>query len=125
MDNSRLPQIYETLKQELLSISSNFNEIRELPGRIDLVSKRDLVIDGRKRKEIWFCGLIIQSSYVGFYYMPVYARPELKNVFSPKLLKHLKGKSCFHIKELDSELLTDIRSSLQTGIKIYKDLGWI
>jgi len=37
---------------------------------------KDLVIAGRKCKEVFFAGLIIQKSYVGFYFMPVYTDAE-------------------------------------------------
>ena len=71
----------------------------------DLWSIKDLVIEGRKRKEVYFAGLIIQKSYVGFHFMPVFAEAHLKPVFAPELLELLKGKSCFHFKKLDPALL--------------------
>jgi hypothetical protein len=57
--------------------------------------------------------------------MPVYAEPEMKTVFDPKFLKLLKGKSCFHIKKLDEELLSMIESALAEGYKLYKEKGWV
>jgi len=91
----------------------------------DLWSIKDLVIDGRKRKEVYLAGLIIQKSYVGFYYMPIYANPELKTVFAPDFLKLLKGKSCFHIKKLDDNLKEQIRAALKIGYENYQKNGWI
>ncbi len=90
----------------------------------DLWSIKDLIIDGRKRKEVYFAGLIIQKSYVGFYYMPIYVHTELRTAFEPELLKLLKGKSCFHIKANDPVLLEQIRTALQIGFKIYQQNGW-
>jgi hypothetical protein len=69
--------------------------------------------------------LIIQKGYVGFYFMLVYAETDLKLVFAPKLLKLLKGKSCFHIKKLTPELLDQIRSALQVGYAAYQARGWV
>ena len=91
----------------------------------DLWSINDVEIAGRKRKEVYFAGLIIQSTYVGFYYMPVYGQPELKKVFKKELLSILKGKSCFHIKKLDKTLVAQIREALDIGYKIYKKIGWV
>ena len=93
--------------------------------RYDLWSFKDLEIAGRKRKEVYFAGLIIQSSYVGFYYMPIYTDVSLKDVFKPELLKLLKGKSCFHVKKLDKELESQIAFALEKGYKLYKKRGWI
>ncbi len=91
----------------------------------DLWSVKDLVIEGRKRKEVYFAGLIIQGGYVGFYFMPVYAETELKPVFAPELLKLLKGKSCFHIKRLTPELLAQIEAALRIGYEMYQERGWV
>ncbi|MNL75547.1 hypothetical protein D3C87_2013720 [compost metagenome] len=68
---------------------------------------------------------MIKKGHVGFYYMPVYAEPEMKKVFDPILLKLLKGKSCFHIKKLDDELLAHIESALAEGYRLYKEKGWV
>ena len=57
--------------------------------------------------------------------MPIYADSELKDVFDPELLKLLKGKSCFHIKELDAKLENQIRKALKVGFKLYKTRGWV
>lgn len=93
--------------------------------RFDLWSKKDLVIDGRKRTEVYFAGVIIQKSYVGVYYMPVYTSPEMKKLFAPELLALLKGKSCFHIKTLDRRLLAQVKAVLAAGFKLYKKRGWV
>jgi hypothetical protein len=82
-------------------------------------------IDGRKKKEVYFAGLIIQSKWVGLYYMPIYSDKGLKGVFKPELLKLLKGKSCFRINELDEELTRQIEDALEIGFNLYKQRGWI
>ena len=82
-------------------------------------------IAGRKKKEVYFAGLIIQSKWVGLYYMPIYTDASLADVFKPELLKLLKGKSCFRIKELDEELEAQIEDALQKGYELYKQRGWI
>ena len=94
-------------------------------ARYELWSRRDVVIEGRTRSEIFFASVIIQKDYVGFYFMPVYADTRLKSVFKPELLQPLKGKSCFHLKVLDRELTSQIRSALAVGFAMYKKRGWV
>ena len=120
-----LQTVFDQLSPLLLEYQPPLQPKRNEPGYLDLWSIKDLVIEGRKRKEVFFAGLIIQKSYVGFYYMPVYAEPEVKQLFKPELLKLLKGKSCFHIKKLTPELLDQIESALQAGYVLYKQRGWI
>ena len=120
-----LDAIFNQIKEELLAYRPPFSSKMDDESHFDLWSVKDLMIEGRKRKEVYFAGLIIQKTYVGFYYMPVYAEPEVKEFFKPELLSRLKGKSCFHIHKLDSILLEQIKEALQTGFQAYKERGWI
>lgn len=95
------------------------------PRRYELWSAKHVEIAGRRRSEVFFAAAIIRKSYVGFYFMPVYAAPEMKQVFPPELLALLKGKSCFHINVLDVHLRAQIKSALAKGFCLYKDRGWV
>lgn len=97
----------------------------DLDSKYDLWSEKNVEIEGKKRKEVYFGGLIIQSRHVGFYFMPVYTDTLLKEVFAPELLKLLKGKSCFHIKKLDKQLEKQISDALKKGYQLYQKRGWI
>lgn len=120
-----LQTVFDQLRSLLVKYQPPFQSKRDEPGYFDLWSIKELVIDGRKRKEIFFAGIIIQKSYVGFYYMPVYAEPVVKQFFKPELLKLLKGKSCFYIRKVDADLLKQIEDSLAFGFEMYKQRGWV
>jgi hypothetical protein len=119
-----LRPMFDTLKLLLQKYQPPLVPKVETDSTYDLWSFRPLVIEGRKRSEIFFAGLMIQKSYVGFYFMPVYVQPEIKEIFAPELLNLLKGKSCFHIKSLTPELLTSIEASLKAGFACYQARGW-
>ena len=127
MEQKELVAIFNELK----SVLKTYEEKGALKPKFDLDSKydlwsfKDVEIDGRKKKEIYFAGLIIQSDYVGFYYMPIYADVKLHNVFDPDLLKLLKDKSCFHIRKLDPIVVRQIKRALNTGYDLYEKRGWI
>jgi len=120
-----LHAIFAALKKELTAYQPPLQPKNDTERYYDLWSFKDLVIEGRKRKEVFFAGNIIQKDYVGFYFMPVYAEPEVKMLFKPELLRLLKGKSCFHIKVLDEELLGHIRQALADGFALYQKRGWV
>jgi len=119
-----LKPMFDTLKLLLQKYQPPLSPKVENETSYDLWSFRPVEIDGRKRTEVFFAALIIQKSYVGFYFMPVYAEPEMKNLFAPELLKLLKGKSCFHVKSLTPELLTQIEAALKAGFALYRERGW-
>lgn len=120
-----LQAVFEALKPLLQAYAPPLTPRVDAPTRYELWSVKPLVIEGRKRKEVFFASLIIQKSYVGFYFMPVYVETELKTVFQPELLRLLKGKSCFHIKKLDSALLGQIEAALKMGFELYQQRGWV
>ncbi len=93
-----LTEIFKELKELMKKYENPMVSKMDLDSRYELWSVKDLVIEGRKRKEVYFGGLIIQSNYVGFHFMPVYVESDIKTMFNENLLKLLKGKSCFHIK---------------------------
>ena len=87
-------------------------------------SPKEAIRHGRKYPETYFAGVIGQKAYVGFYFMPVQAQ-EQSRIFAPELLALLKGKSCFHFKRLDAELLGHVRAALDGGFALYRERGWI
>jgi hypothetical protein len=97
----------------------------DIEGKYDLWSEKKILAFGREYDAMSFATIIIQTGYVGFYYMPVYTNPDLKKVFKPELLKLLKGKACFHVKSLDPELEKQIKDALEKGYKCYKDRDWV
>ena len=117
--------IFQEIKKLLTRFEPPLVAKSDSDSRYELWSIKEVTIAGRKRTEVYFAGLIIQSNYVGFYYMPVYIDTQMKKVFKRELLSTLKGKSCFHIKKLDKTLLKQIRESLDIGYKLYKKNGWV
>ncbi len=130
-----LIKIYKRLKKILKKYENSLTPKMDLDSKYDLWSFKEIEIEGRRRGEVFFAGLIIQSTYVGFYFMPIYTDlpqhscevtgTSLKDFFKPDLLKLLKGKSCFHIKSLDDKLEKQIDAALKKGYALYKKSGWV
>ena len=95
----------------------------DVEGRYELWSPGPVAVDAGREKDVFFAGLIIQSSYVGFYFMPLAADEDRGSVFEPELLGLLK--SCFHVKRLDDRLLAQISAALDRGRDIWAQRGWI
>lgn len=121
-----LAPIFENIKKLLLPYAKGTITITGGDGgQMSLVSKKAVEIEGRKKPELWFAGLLVQKGYVGFYFMPVYTSSEMKSLFEPELLKCLKGKSCFHIKKDDPVIYSQIADALKKGYEVYKQNGWV
>ncbi len=120
-----LKTLFDSLKPLLQKYNPPLAPKTDNDTTYDLWSFRPVEIEGRRKKEIFFAALIIQKAYVGFYFMPVYAEPEMKKIFAPALLKLLKGKSCFHVKSLTPALCRQIESALAAGFALYRERGWV
>lgn len=119
-------EIFQTIRASLQPYAvMGFDNRVNSETTYDLWSNKNVVIEGKKRDEVFFASVVIQKGHVGFYFMPVYAEPDLKTVFDENLLKLLKGKSCFHLKALDEVLLSQIEDALAEGFKIYKEKAWV
>ncbi len=125
MDQQELVLIFQKIKKLMKKYEGKLQPKFDLDSKYDLWSFKDIEIDGRKRREVYFAGLIIQSSYVGFYFMPIYTETKLQKVFGKDLLSLLKGKSCFHVKKIDKNLEKQIEKALSTGYQLYEKRGWV
>lgn len=122
-----LIEIFQTIRAVLQPYTAlGFSNRINSESTFDLWSDKEVFFAGKKRNEVYFAAVMIRKAYVGFYFMPVYAEPEeMKKIFDPTLLKLLKGKSCFHVKKLDDELLAHIESALAEGYRLYKEKAWV
>jgi len=119
-----LDPVFEELKAMLARHSKPFT-VREgtVKNKRDyhLILAKQVVIDGRPRKELWFASIIQQKDSVGFYFTP----PGVKDKLSPALLAHLDGKSCFHFKSLTPALKKDVEAALKLGLDAYRKQKWL
>jgi hypothetical protein len=125
MEQGELVEVFRELRGMLKEYEGKLRPKFDLEGRYDLWSFKDVEIAGRRRREVSFATIIIQSSYVGLYYMPIYIDTELADVFGPELLSTLKGKSCFHVRRLDPELREQVERALRIGYELYERRGWV
>jgi hypothetical protein len=118
--------IFNELRKLLAAYSPPYQPRMQTDHAFDLWAEGDYEAFDKKRKEIFFASAIVQSDYVGFYFMPIYSDVEsVKQLIPPRLLKMLKGKSCFHINDWDDELAVQIRTVLKSGYAIYQARGWL
>jgi hypothetical protein len=123
--NEDLLPLFAEVKELLNPYVQRLTVRKDEPGYFDLWSEKDIVVDGRRRTDVYFCGVVIQKAHVGFYFMPLYADDDLSSVFGPDLLATLRGRSCFHLKRMTPELRHQIVDALEAGWRLYEDRGWV
>lgn len=126
LTQEELLAIFEAVKKEVKPYEKGTVKARiDIQGKYDLWSEKPVEAFGRKYPAMAFASVILQSGYVGFYFMPVYGSDKVKETIPAELLKTLKGKACFHIKTTDKDLMKQIKQALKTGYDAYKKQGWV
>lgn len=121
-----LVPIFQQLKKLIgIYAKGHLIERDDKPGQYSVWSDKTVEAAGRIWDDIYFAGILVQKGYVGLYFMPVYADPSLKAQIHPQLLKCLKGKSCFHIRKNDPELMQQIKEALKIGYEDFTRKGWV
>lgn len=120
-----LTEVYQPIRKLLYKYSLGLLVREEIDNRFELMGDRKVRFIGRDYETMFFASAVIQKSFVGFYFFPIYTHPShFKNLSDP-LRKCLKGKSCFHIKKTDENLLIQIEEILDEGFSLYKREGFI
>ncbi len=116
---------FDKIKKMFQKYIPPLSVMMDTPERYDLYSEKDVELNGKKYKEIYFGSVILNSKYTGFYFMPVYIFPELLNDIPETLKKLQTGKSCFHIKKYDGEIFNDIRKLMDAGFEMFKKKNYV
>ena len=111
--------LIDILKEHLgvLKITADEKDKFEVSGTIE-------AMQGKKKVDgIYFATIVPKPKDIRFYFFPTYSHKEELGELSPDLKKCLKGKSCFHIKQLDKALEDDLRKLVADAIVLYQKDG--
>lgn len=118
-------EIFLKLKKLLSPYGRFLKVIKSSENVYELFTAKKAVIGKKVFERMFFASIVIRGGFVGFYFFPVYTHKSRFKTLPVRLKKCLKGKSCFHIKELDMELERQIKDIVKKGFLLYKKAGWV
>ena len=121
METSNFQQIFARIRKQLLPFGKMMEVRVDKEGAYQLYILGDVEISGRKFKECYFAGAVIQKTMVAFYFFPIYSHPAAFTV-PAAIQKNCKGKSCFNFKKLDDVQEKAIAALLKDGAAFYKGI---
>jgi hypothetical protein len=87
--------------------------------RYELIFDSPFQFTGKTYPRLYFSAVSVEKNYVTLHFFPVYSHPRQFDDLPERLRKTLKGKSCFNFKELDEQLIGDIKHMLNRGFELY------
>ncbi len=119
METTDFKEIFARIKKQMLPYSKKMDVRVDKDSVYHLYIIKDIELAGRKYKEIYFGGVLVQKTMVAFYFFPIYSHPTAFVIPAP-IKKNLKGKSCFNFKKLDDVQEKAIAALLKEGLDLYK-----
>ncbi|MFP4471248.1 MAG: hypothetical protein ACLFPE_11215 [Bacteroidales bacterium] len=117
-------QIMQKLRELLLEQVPPLKVRKDDETGFEVAGTKEAMQGKKKVDGFYFASLEPKPKDVRMYFFPVYTDPGAF-IISDKLQKMLKGKSCFHIKDLDEDLVFEIRGMMARGVAVYLEKGLI
>ena len=114
-------QLVALLKEYLgpLRVRKETYENFEVCGTIEAMQGKQKV-DG-----YYFASVVPKAKDVRLYFFPVYTHKEQIGSLSDSWQKALKGKSCFHVKKLDENMIRELKDLIGRSVALYQADGLI
>lgn len=101
-----------------LKIAKSSEAMVEYSGTIEVMQGK------QKVQGHYFSSVMLKDKDVRFYFIPIYMHPEAFQLSIP-LQKMLKGKSCFHLKQVDDVVMKELSQLIRLGLELLKKDGLI
>jgi len=114
-------ETFEALKAVLVAQSDGMQVTEDGPNGYAVYTGRPIELAGRHLPNAFFASVKEAKNDTALYFFPIYSHPKRFADLPAPLRKKLTGKSCFHIKTADPELLDAVAAMLARGREIYSD----
>jgi hypothetical protein len=96
------------------------------PTQLEVAGTIEAMQGKQKVDGFYFATVIPKPKDIRLYFFPIYTHTaEFEGKLSPALRKCLKGKSCFHIKNISSDQALEIENMIRLGVDLYRKDGLI
>lgn len=119
-----LDHIEAWLRSSLKELGAPLQVRKESENGIEVAGTKRVMQGKQEVDGFYFASTVRKPKDIRLYFFPIYTDPDLYEL-SEGLKKMLKGKSCFHIKQLDDDLKAELRDMLERGKKRYEEKGHI
>jgi len=124
MEPAERTALFVELRLLLQPYTERFKVDDTKPGNYSLCLKHPIEAFGKRREDFYVMGLREGKDMISFHYMPLYTDTELLEKLPESWRKILKGKTCFNVKKLTSEMKVDFPILVDAGLEKFRGRGW-
>lgn len=126
-------EIFNKVKDLILTYKDKFLLTHNSEKRVDLYADTDYEVTSERTRKttkkhgLFFASVILYNTYTGLYLTAQYMDPEMLILFKqkyPRLMKMLKGKSCFHVTKWDVDAEQEIAGAIKDNYEYFKRKGY-
>ena len=117
MSGQDFEAVFDRLRQTMLDAAAGMKAAVDRPGLLEMHAP--WANPAKPQMPMWFGAVRIGKAYVSYHLMPVYSHPKLAKTISPALKARMQGKSCFNFKNLDADLLEELRCLTAEAARLY------
>lgn len=101
----------------VLKVKADTEDKFEVSGTVETMQGKQKV-DG-----IYFSTVLMKPKDVRFYFFPAYTHKDQLGELPDNVKKFLKGKSCFHVKQMDDDIEQNFKSLIDKSVELYQADG--
>ena len=114
-------ETFEALKAVLVAQADGMQVMQDGPSGYALHIRGPIEFAGRHMDDLFFAAVKEGKHDTALHFFPIYSHPKRFDDLPAMLRKKLTGKSCFHFKATDPDLLDAVAAMLARGREIYSD----
>jgi hypothetical protein len=114
-------ETFEALKSVLVAQSDGMKVMQDGPSGYSVHVSGPIQLMGRSFPDLFFAAVKEGKNDTALHFFPIYSHPKLFADLPSTLRKKMTGKSCFHFRTADPDLLEGVAAMLARGREIYSD----
>lgn len=122
---SDISKTYRILHELLEDCTPILQSRKETASSVEYAGTKTVMQGKQKVDGHYFAAIVSKPKDVRLYFLPIYTHPKEYAELSEEVRKFLKGKSCFHLKNLHEAAIKEIKTMIARGIDLYQKDGLI
>ena len=127
LTNETGKEIFERMKSLLKKQCPPMVISKDDKNNYELIGNKPVPYGSTKKivPGMFFVSIVLNKTMVSLHFFPMYMRKDLFEPLVPNMIKLLKGKTCFNIKDVNEINEKELDALLSRGVDAWKKSGFM